>query len=99
VINATDDIPLIGVSYDTSFVEDPDDPSSPHVARRVAFGTASPPHRLDRVIRGSMYVYNHDTRTQIFSLPIELGPLGNNYSLIVVGTASRGYDVIVLQEF
>lgn len=99
VINATDDVPLIGVSYDTSFVEDPDDPSSPHVARRVAFGTASPPHRLDRVIRGSMYVYNHDTRTQIFSLPIELGPLGNNYSLIVVGTASRGYDVIVLQEF
>lgn len=99
VINATDDVPLIGVSYDTSFVEDPDDPSSPHVARRVGFGTASPPHRLDRVIRGSMYVYNHDTRTQIFSLPIELGPLGNNYSLIVVGTASRGYDVIVLQEF
>ena len=99
VINATNDVALVSVAYDTTFKNDPDSPTIPHVARRVAFGTSSPPHKLDRVIRGSMYVYNHDTKEQLFSLPSDLGPLGNNYSLIVVGTKSRGYEVIVLQEF
>ncbi len=99
VINATGDVNLVSVSYDENFDDDPDDPSMPHVARQVPFGETSPIHTLDREVRGSMYVYDYEARKLMYTLPIDLGPLGNSYSLIVVGTAAKGYEVIVLQEF
>jgi hypothetical protein len=46
-----------------------------------------------------MYVYDSNTLTQLYTLPIDIGPLGNSYSLIVVGNKQSGYEVIVLQEF
>ena len=99
VVNATGDVDLVSVAYDTLYTRDPDDPDVPHVARKVPFGEASPVHTLDREVRGSMYVYNYDTRETLYNLPIDLGPLGNSYSLIVVGTKEEGYEVVVLQEF
>ena len=96
VINVTADIPLISVAYDTSYRSDPE---TPHVARNVPFGEASAIHELRLARRGTMYVYNSDTLEELYRLPIDLGPLGNSYSLIVVGGKDQGYEAIVLQEF
>ncbi len=97
VINATFDLPLVSVTYDTVYAQHPD--SSEVVARDVAFATASPIHVLQRDRRGSMYVYDATQRKLVYTLPIVLGPLGNSYSLIVVGRKESGYEVISLQEF
>ncbi|RPI67096.1 MAG: hypothetical protein EHM43_09910 [Ignavibacteriae bacterium] len=96
VINATADIPLVSMAYDTNYKSDPD---VPHVAKNVGFGEVSATHVLERDQRGSMYVYDSNTLTQLYTLPIDVGPLGNSYSLIVVGNKQSGYEVIVLQEF
>ena len=65
----------------------------------VPFGETSPVHELRLARRGTMYVYNSETFEEIFTLPIDLGPLGNSYSLIIVGSKEQGYEAIVLQEF
>lgn len=96
VINATADIPLVSVAYDTNYKTNPD---VPHVAKNVGFGEVSATHVLERDQRGSMYVYDSNTLAQLYTLPIDIGPLGNSYSLIVVGNKQSGYEVIVLQEF
>lgn len=96
VINATADVDQVSIAYADNYAADPE---VPHVAKNVAFGQVSPTHVLERDQRGSMYVYDSSTLKQLYTLPIDLGPLGNSYSLIVVGTAQSGYEVIVLQEF
>ena len=96
VINATADIELVSVAYDTTYRSDS---NTPHVARDVAFGTTSDVHDLTQERRGTMYVYNSETLEEIYTLPIDLGPLGNSYSLIVVGSKEHGYEALVLQEF
>lgn len=97
VINATADLDLVTISYDTLYHLYPD--SSELVARDVPFGEASATHVLSRDRRGSMYVYDATTRKLLYTLPIVVGPLGNSYSFIVVGRKENGYEVIVLQEF
>lgn len=96
VINVTADVPMVSIAYDTSYKSNPD---VPHVAKNVGFGEVSATHVLERDQRGSMYVYDSNTLTQLYTLPIDIGPLGNSYSLIVVGNKQSGYEVIVLQEF
>lgn len=97
VINATADLDAITVTYDTLYHLYPD--SSEAIVRDLAFGQTSPTHVLQSDRRGSMYVYDATTRNLIYTLPITIGPLGNSYSLIVVGRKENGYEVIVLQEF
>jgi hypothetical protein len=97
VINATADVELVTVTYDTLYTQYPD--SSEAVARDVPFGQTSATHVLLRDRRGSMYVYDATTRKRLYTMPIDLGPLGNSYSLIVVGRKESGYEVIVLQAF
>ncbi len=96
VINATEDIARVSISIDSL-------PSTSgageHLATNVAYGTASDVSvtNLDR--RGTYYVYDPETRTQLYTLPVQLAPLGSNFSLIVVGRKEKGYEVIVAQEF
>lgn len=97
VINATADLDLVTITYDTLYAQYPD--SSEKVASNVPFGASSNIHVLMRDRRGSMYVYDATTRKLIYTLPIFVGPLGNNYSFIVVGRRESGYEVVVLQEF
>lgn len=96
VINATADVDEVSISYADNYAADP---NVPHVAKNVAFGQVSPTHILDRDQRGTMYVYDSSSLKELYTLPIDIGPLGNSYSLIVVGNAQTGYEVIVLQEF
>ena len=96
VVNATEDVALVSVAIDSI-------PSEPgvgeYLARDVAYGNASPVSvaNLDR--RGTYYVYDSMTREQLYTLPVQLAPLGSNFSLIVVGRKETGYEVIVTQEF
>lgn len=96
VINATEDVALVSVSIDSI-------PSQPGIGEYLASGVpyATPSDvsvtSLDR--RGTYYVYNSSTRTQLYTLPVQLAPLGSNFSLIVVGNKESGYEVIVTQEF
>jgi hypothetical protein len=96
VINATEDVANVSISIDSI-------PGMPgvgeYLATNVAFGTASDVSvtNLDR--RGTYYVYDAATRTQMYTLPVQLAPLGSNFSLIVVGRKETGYEVIVTQEF
>ncbi|HLP27814.1 MAG TPA: DUF4397 domain-containing protein [Candidatus Didemnitutus sp.] len=96
VVNATEDVRLISVCIDSipsvSGVGD-------HLALDVPYGTASAVSvsNLDR--RGTYYIYDAETRTQLYTLPIQLAPLGNNYTFVVVGRMDGGYEVIVSQEF
>ena len=96
VINATADVSFVSVSYDTNFRSGG---TTENVAQDVAFGTASATYVLERDRRGTMYFYDAETRKDLFTLPIDFGPLGNSYSLIVAGRHEDGYEVIVLQEF
>jgi hypothetical protein len=96
VINATEDVANVSISIDSI-------PGMPgvgeYLATNVAFGTASDVSvtNLDR--RGTYYVYDAATRTQMYTLPVQLAPLGSNFSLFVVGRKETGYEVIVTQEF
>jgi hypothetical protein len=87
-INASADLPLISVAYDTNYKANPD---VAHFDKNIAFGTSS---RIE-----TMYVYDSQTLERLYSLPNDIGPLGNSYSLIFVGSRQKGYEVIVLQEF
>jgi hypothetical protein len=96
VINATEDVARVSISIDSI-------PGRPgegeYLAADVPFGTASDASvtNLDR--RGTYYVYDAATRIQLYTLPVQLAPLGSNFSLIVVGRKETGYEVIVTQEF
>jgi len=96
VINATADVEFVSVSYDTNFRQGN---SSELVADNVPFGQTSPTYLLERDRRGTMYFFDSQTRKDIYTLPIDFGPLGNSYSLIVVGNKQNGYAVIVSQEY
>ena len=96
LINASADVPMISAAYDTSYRSKPD---VPHMAFDVPFGTSSSIETITQVNRGSVYVYNSETLELHYTLPNDLGPLGNSYSLIFVGSRLKGYEVIVLQEF
>lgn len=95
-INATADIPLVSVAFDSVPAQTPD---AEHLAREITYGTASESFLQEKVRRGSMFFYDSQQKTSLFSLPIDFGPLGNNYSLIIVGRKQSGYEVIVAQEF
>jgi hypothetical protein len=96
VVNATDDIPSVSASIDSIPSVSGD---GEHLARNVDVGTASTPYvtTLDR--RGTYYFYDAATRTQLYTLPVQLAPLGNNYTFIIVGRKDTGYEVLVSQEF
>ena len=96
VINATADVEKVSVSYSEDYESNE---NVEHVARNVEYGTTSPIHTVRQERRGTMYVYNSDTFEELFTLPIDLGPLGNSYSLVVIGSSENGYSVVVLQEF
>jgi len=96
VINATVDVPFVSCSYDSIPSQTP---GAERIADRVAYGLWSTPDLITRARRGTFYFYNSDTFEQMFTLPVQFGPLGNSYSLIVTGSKSKGYEVIVLQEF
>ncbi|NQW29820.1 MAG: DUF4397 domain-containing protein [Ignavibacteria bacterium] len=95
-INATADIKLISVAFDSVPAQNPD---AEHIAKDIAYGTSSVVFEQQTVRRGSIFFYDSDEKTSLFSLPIDFGPLGNNYSLIIVGRKQSGYEVIVTQEF
>jgi len=96
VVNATADVPFISINYDSISV----DPAIDEIfVTRVAFGETTVPDRIDRERRGSFYVFDSDTRKELYRLPISFGPLGNSYTLVVMGRKETGYSVLVLQEY
>lgn len=95
VINATADLEVVSVSYDTNYRRGVE---SEIVAADVRFGEVSPVFTLERDRRGTMHFFDPQTLKDIYTLPIGFGPLGNSYSLIVTGRKQDGYEVIVLQE-
>lgn len=96
VVNATDDVPFISINYDSISV----DPTIDEIfVTRVAYGETTIPDRIDRERRGSFYVFDSDTRKELYRLPISFGPLGNSYTLVVMGRKETGYSVLVLQEY
>ncbi len=96
VINATEDVALVSVAYDSI---PKSDPGAERMADRVAYGTASPVNTVVNERRGTLFFYDSDAFTQIYTLPVQYAPLGNCTSLIVTGNKTKGYEVIVLQEF
>lgn len=96
VINATRDVPSISVCVDSLPIVSGD---GEHLATRVLAGTSSDVVISQQDRRGTFFFYDADTRKQIYTLPVKLATLGNNFSLIVVGNKERGYEVIVSQEF
>ncbi|KXK32514.1 MAG: hypothetical protein OKBPIBMD_00002 [Chlorobi bacterium] len=96
-INATADVDFITVTYDTLYSQYPD--SSYKIMANIPFGETSDVYVLSSDRRGSMYFYDSQSRKLLFTLPINIGPMGNSYSMIVAGRKEIGYEVIVLQEF
>lgn len=96
VINATSDAGFVSVAYDSIPAVTPD---AEKLADRIAFGQSSVPALTTKERRGTFYVYNSDSLEELFQLPVNFGPLGNSYTLIVAGSKSKGYDVIILQEY
>lgn len=96
VVNATEDVRTLSVCIDSIPKVSGD---GDHLAKDVPYGMASAASvtNLDR--RGTYYVYDAETRTQLYTLPVQLAPLGNNYTFVVVGRKDGGYEVIVSQEF
>ncbi|MBS1562670.1 MAG: DUF4397 domain-containing protein [Bacteroidetes bacterium] len=96
VINATADVAFVSCAYDSIPSQTP---GAEKLADKVAYGLWSTPDLITRERRGTFYFYDSNTFAQLFTLPVQFGPLGNSYSLIVTGSKSKGYEVIVLQEF
>lgn len=96
VINATRDVPTISVCVDSipGISGDGD-----HLAHSVKAGTCSDVVISQQYRRGTFFFYDTETRAKIYTLPVQLATLGNNFTLIVVGNKERGYEVIVSQEF
>jgi len=96
VINATKDISSISVCIDSIPAIAGD---GEHLAMNVLAGASSEVVISQQDRRGTFFFYDADTRKQLYTLPVRLATLGNNFSLIVVGNKERGYEVIVSQEF
>jgi len=96
VVNATADVGFVSVAYDSvpKFTLD-----AQKLADRVAYGQASTPDLETRDRRGNFYVYDSETFETLFQLPVNFGTLGNSYTLVVAGNKSKGYDIIILQEY
>jgi hypothetical protein len=96
VVNATEDVRMISVCIDSIPKVSGD---GDHLARDVSYGTASAVSVTNIDRRGTYYVYDSETRTELYTLPVQLAPLGNNYTFVVVGRKDGGYEVIVSQEY
>lgn len=96
VINATADVAFVSCAYDSIPSQTP---GAERMADNVGYGLWSTPDRITRERRGTFFFYDSNTFEKLFTLPVQFGPLGNSYSLIVTGSKSKGYEVIVLQEF
>jgi len=96
VINATADVAFVSCAYDSIPSQTP---GGERMADNVGYGLWSTPDRIIRERRGTFYFYDSNTFEKLYTLPVQFGPLGNSYSLIVTGSKSKGYEVIVLQEF
>lgn len=96
VVNATEDIRLVSVSIDSV-------PKirgeGEHLAKDVAYGTSSDVVVSQQDRRGTYFAYNSETGEILYSFPVQLAPLGNNYTFVVVGRKDGTYEVIVSQEF
>ncbi len=96
VINATEDVAVVSASVDSiPTVSGEGD----HLAVGVAYGGVSPVSVSDLNRRGTYYFYNAATLEKLYTLPMQIAPMGNNYSFVVVGRAETGYEVIVSQEY
>lgn len=96
VVNATADIGFVSIAYDSIPSQTPD---AEKLADRVAYAQVSAPDLNTRDRRGTFFVYNSETFDLLFQLPVNFGPLGNSYTLVVAGSKAKGYDVIILQEY
>lgn len=96
VVNATKDVAYVSVAYDSLPAQTP---TAPMMAQRVGYGEVSPVERVTLERRGTFYVFDDDAKTELYTLPMNVVPLGNSGTFIVVGSRESGYDVIVLQEF
>jgi hypothetical protein len=94
VVNATQDVPRLTVSVDSIATSEKADV----LARDVPIGGISDPMVSTQDRRGTYYFFDTDSRRQLYTLPVQLATLGNNFTLIVIGEKSKGYDVIVMQE-
>ncbi len=94
VVNATRDVPRLTVSVDSIAVEE----SSEALARNLPMGEISEPMVITQDRRGTYYFFNAESREKMYTLPVRLATLGTNFTLVVVGEKSKGYDVIVIQE-
>lgn len=96
MVNATEDVRLVSICVDSiPTVSGQGD----HLGANIAYGTTSDVHTSDSDRRGTYYVYNSETRERLFALPVQFAPMGNNYTLVVIGRKEHGYEVIVSQEF
>ncbi|MCX6140760.1 MAG: hypothetical protein NTX15_08035 [Candidatus Kapabacteria bacterium] len=96
VVNATEDVPFVSISFDSVPKTSGD---GEHLARNVAYGMTSDVVVSQQDRRGTYYVYNSETGAKLYSFPVQLAPLGNNYTFVVVGRKDGVYEVIVTQEF
>jgi len=94
VVNATRDVSRLTVSVDSIAVEE----TSEALARNLPMGEISEPMVTTQDRRGTYYFFNADSRDKMYTLPVRLATLGTNFTLVVVGEKSKGYDVIVIQE-
>jgi hypothetical protein len=94
VVNATRDVPRLTVSVDSIAVEE----TSEALARNLPMGEISEPMVTTQDRRGTYYFFNAESREKMYTLPVRLATLGNNFTLVVVGEKTKGYDVIVIQE-
>lgn len=94
VVNATQDIQKLTVSVDSIATSE----TAVVLARDVPIGQISESMVSTQDRRGTYYFFDSDARIKLYTLPVQLATLGNNFTLIVIGERSRGYDVIVMQE-
>ena len=94
VVNATRDVSRLTVSVDSIAVEE----TSEALARNLPMGEISEPMVTTQDRRGTYYFFNVESREKMYTLPVRLATLGTNFTLVVVGEKSKGYDVIVIQE-
>lgn len=95
VINATADVAFVSIAYDSI----PQQGGSEMLVDRVPFGVATAPVSTNRERRGTFFVYDSDTLTELFRLPINYAPLSSSTSLVVVGRKEKGYEVLIVQEY
>ena len=95
VVNATRDVAELTVSIDSIASSE----TSEALARALPIGQVSEPMVSTQDRRGTYFFFDNRTRERIYTLPVRLATLGNNFTLVVLGEKAKGYDVIVIQEF